>query len=155
MKIFAFFLLMFSAAGFSQQLNTSSPSKVRFLTSQPGAMDEWPCFSPDGKLVLFSRSEDKGKTWIFYIVPTAGGEATRFIRSPLPLPVSATRAPWSTRSNEIAFTRADGTGIKQLTDDSLNATHPVWSPTSEQIVFSARQPNGQIGTGVAVTDALP
>jgi dipeptidyl aminopeptidase/acylaminoacyl peptidase len=81
MKIFAFFLLMFSAAAFSQQLNTTSPPNVRFITSQPGALDEWPCFSPDGKSVLFSRSEDKGKTWIFYIAPTAGGEATRFIRS--------------------------------------------------------------------------
>jgi Tol biopolymer transport system component len=146
MKIFAFFLLMFSAAAFSQQLNTTSPPNVRFITSQPGALDEWPCFSPDGKSVLFSRSEDKGKTWIFYIAPTAGGEATRFIRSPLPLPVSATRAVWSTRSNEIAFTgvSTDGVGSLWLVDAQGTQPRPLTSALSAtQIFYPSWYPDGR------------
>lgn len=36
----------------------------RLLTSADGVrLDYWPCFSPDGKTVLFSRTTDGGKTW--------------------------------------------------------------------------------------------
>ena len=66
---------------------------TRFITSDPGATDEWPCFSPDGKTVLFSRTTDGGKHWELFVVPAAGGAARPLTNAPLP--VSATRPDWS------------------------------------------------------------
>src|SRR5215831_13489311 len=51
------------------------------------AQDFWPCFSPDGKTLLFSRSID-GKHWELYVTPADGG-ASRPLTT-VPLPVSAT-----------------------------------------------------------------
>ena len=48
----------------------------RTLTRIPaGSNDYWPCFSPDGRTVLFSRSPDGGKNWALYRVPADGGTA--------------------------------------------------------------------------------
>jgi WD40-like Beta Propeller Repeat len=60
----------------------SIPSEARahFLTMDPNATDYWPCFSPDGKTVLFSRTRDGGKTWELFVVPSSGGEARPFTR---------------------------------------------------------------------------
>ena len=43
-------------------------STVRFLTSDPDAVDAWASFSPDGKLVLFSRSVGFGNMSELYII---------------------------------------------------------------------------------------
>jgi Tol biopolymer transport system component len=119
---------------------------VRFLTSDPGAIDYWPCVSPDGKTVLFSRTKDNRKTWDLLVVPIAGGEAHRL--SSVPLPVSATRASWSTRLNVIAFTgtssegkntvwliNADGTQPRELASAGLSAQvlYPSWYPDGEAL----------------------
>ena len=130
----------------------TAESTVRFLTSDPGAADYWPCFSPDGKVVLFSRSVDGKKSWEFFVVPTAGGDAHRFVRSPLP--VSATRADWSIRNNLIAFTglsandkscvwimNPDGSNLHQLVSSRLSDSvfYPSWYPNVENLaVLDAR-----------------
>ncbi len=76
----------------------------RFLTnSGDGTVDYWPCFSPDGKTVLFSRSVDKGRSLSLWKIAASGGAAEAFAA----LPVTATRAAWSAKNNLIAFT---GTG---------------------------------------------
>ena len=54
---------------------SAAEDRVRFLTSDPRPSDYWPCFSPDGTRVLFSRSLDGEKTWELFVVPRAGGEA--------------------------------------------------------------------------------
>ena len=78
----------------------------RTLTSSDGnRLDYWPCFSPDGKTVLFSRTTDGGKNWTLMRVLVSGGEAVPFLSQPLS--VSATRADWG-RTGKVAFT---GTGI--------------------------------------------
>ena len=82
----------------------SSPFRYHFVTQEAGAIDLWPCFSPDGKTILFSRSMDKGRTWDLFVVPAAGGAPRRF--PAVPLSVSATRANWSTTNGLIAFTGA-------------------------------------------------
>jgi Tol biopolymer transport system component len=120
---------------------SAAEDPVRFLTSDPGVTDYWPCFSPDGALVLFSRSRDGGKTWELFVVPSAGGEARRFARSSLPL--SGTRASWSPRLNTIAFTgtsaegksavwliNGDGTQPRALESSGLSdrALYPSWYP---------------------------
>jgi Tol biopolymer transport system component len=119
---------------------------VRFLTSDPGAIDYWPCVSPDGKTVLFSRTTDNRKTWDLFVVPITGGESHRL--SHVRLPVSATRASWSTRLNVIAFTgtssdgkntvwliNADGTQPRQLASAGLSkrVLYPSWYPDGKAL----------------------
>lgn len=85
---------------------------ARPLTSQAGgSMDYWPCFSPDGKTVLFSRTMDGGKNWTLLRVPAAGGEPAPFAK----LAGSATRASWSAKTGRIVFD-LDGT----------DGSHAIW-----------------------------
>jgi Tol biopolymer transport system component len=139
---------------------------VRFLTA--GSQDYWPCFSPDGTHVLFSRRREGGDTWDLFIVPTFGGEPQKLASSPLP--VSATRANWSTRNNLIAFTgtsakgenavwliNPDGSSPRRLelrgTSDQL--FYPSWFPKGDQIAVMDGQDlvikRIDIGKGVAET----
>jgi Tol biopolymer transport system component len=144
---------------------------VRFITSDPGAIDYWPCLSPDGKTVLFSRTTDNRKTWDLFVVPITGGEPRKLSR--VPLPVSATRASWSMRQNLIAFTGtssegkstvwlidADGTQPRQLGAAGLSdrVLYPSWYPEGEALaVVDAgdqviKRIDRQRLTGVPVTD---
>ena len=75
----------------------------RLLTPAGKTFDVWPCFSPDGKTIVFSRSDDRGRTWKFFKVAAAGGDAVPFGE----LPVSPTRCSWSAQ-NRIAFTGTSG-----------------------------------------------
>lgn len=130
-----------ATAGPSDGLQARLNAEVRFLTSDVEAIDYWPCFSPDGNTVLFSRTRDNRKTWDLFVIQTAGGEARRLSSSGLP--VSATRANWSTRQNLIAFTgtspdgkstvwlvNPDGTGVRQLALTGLSdrVYYPSWYP---------------------------
>ena len=45
----------------------------------------------------------------------------------------------------------DGTGLTQVTDYTLNANHPVWSPHGRQMVFAATSP-GSGGFAIALVD---
>jgi Tol biopolymer transport system component len=119
----------------------------RFITAVPAAVDLWPCFSPDGKRVLFSRSTDQGDTWSFYVVPSDGGAAREF--SPIPLGVSGTRPNWSAINNVIAFTgestdgeaavwliNADGSMPRRVESAGLSRSvfYPAWYPDGKQLV---------------------
>jgi|GEM_PF-618048 len=118
----------------------------RMLTA--GAQDYWPCFSPDGKAVLFSRSTDNAH-WALYVVPAGGGAARPLITTPLA--VSATRAAWS-KSGMIAFTgdSASQTAIWLVAADGSGA-HAVPTPMdgSQQLVYPSWYPDG---THVAAMD---
>ena len=118
----------------------------RTLTRVTGnSFDAWPCCSPDGKTVLFSRSTDGGKTWMLRRVPGTGGEAAPFAKTPLP--VTATRAAWSAQSDMIAFTgtagsrssvwliKADGSAAHAVTATGLseNVVYPSWYPDGKSL----------------------
>jgi Tol biopolymer transport system component len=77
-------------------------SDYRFVASDSGAYDYWPCFSPDGETILFSRSFDGKKTWNLFTVSIEGGRARAFNMTTIP--VSATRPNWSWSNGKIAFT---------------------------------------------------
>ena len=109
-----------------------------------GTIDYWPCFSPDGKNVLFSRTLDGGKTWALYRVPAAGGSAEPFAS----LPVSATRASWSGKTGRIVFNGdmpdGKGGGIWVIDGNGRNAhaiamsgllapSYPSWYPDGKAI----------------------
>lgn len=109
---------------------------VRFLTSDPGAIDYWPCVSPDGKTVLFSRTTANRKTWDLVVVPIAGGEPRGLASARLP--VSATQASWSTRHHLIAFTGASSDGKNTVWLISADGRQPrqlASAGLSEQVFY--------------------
>jgi Tol biopolymer transport system component len=140
-----------SAAAASLPQPSGAGSPARFLTTDPDALDYWPCFSPDGRTVLFSRSMDGRKTWDLFVVPAAGGDARRLARSPLE--VSATRASWSSRSKLVAFTgtTADGkSSVWVMNPDGTNAHQLASAGLSDRVLYPSWYPNGK---QLAVMDA--
>jgi len=123
----------------------------RMLTSADGtALDYWPCFSPDGQTVLFSRTRDGGKSWELMRVAAAGGETTPFFGKPLA--VSATRADWG-KNGKVAFTgtASDGSSRVWIADSDGNNAHSVTiSGTSNILYYPSWYPDGK---SLAVTDA--
>ena len=120
---------------------------VRFLTT--GALDLWPCFSPDGTRILFSRRV--GETWELYLVPAAGGAAVKLAASPLP--VAATRANWSRHSNVIAFTGTSANGKSKvwlINPDGSSAHELEIAGLSENVFYPSWYPGG---AEIAVMDA--
>jgi len=126
---------------------TQAAHDARFITSGLNATDEWPCFSPDGQTVLFSRTTDDGKHWDLFLVPTAGGTPRPLAKAPLQ--VSGTRPDWSRRNNQIAFTgtsgdgfsavwliEPDGTHARALTLSGLTEVvfYPTWYPDGDHLV---------------------
>jgi hypothetical protein len=117
-------------------------SPVRFLTS--ANQDLWPCFSPDGFHILFSRRV--GETFELFLIPVVGGQPQQLANSPLL--VSATRANWSKQKDLIAFTgrsshgenriwiiNSDGLSTREVESHGLSEQmfYPSWFPSGEQI----------------------
>jgi len=116
----------------------------RMLTSADGtALDYWPCFSPDGKTVLFSRTRDGGKSWDLTRVLASGGDAVPFFAQSLP--VSATRADWG-KNGKVAFTgtASDGSSSVWIADGDGKDAHPVpVSGASDQFYYPSWYPDGK------------
>jgi Tol biopolymer transport system component len=119
--------------------------KPHFLSSITNGRDLWPCFSPDGMWVLFSRTTD-GHNWELGRVPVSGGPTEKLMRSQDM--ISATRASWSPNNNLIAFTgssapgivaiwivNGDGTGAGVLSAPGLSDRmfYPSWYPDGTRL----------------------
>ena len=104
-------------------------------------MDYWPCFSPDGNEVLFSRSFDRGRSWELWIVDADGGKARRLAE----LPVSATRANWSLKNHLIAITGESKTGRSSVwivEPDGRKPREHVSAGLSDRVFYPSWYPNG-------------
>jgi Tol biopolymer transport system component len=130
----------------------------------------WPCFSPDGLHILFSRRV--GEKFELFLIPVVGGQPQQLAHSPLL--VSATRANWSKQNNLIAFTgtssrdqnriwiiNSDGLSTREVESHDLSDQifYPSWFPSGEQVAAMDAQDLAikkvDLNTGVAVTITDP
>ena len=120
------------------------------VTSNPGGVDAPVTYSPDGRLLLFSRAptgagEGSAKTALF-VTSARGGKATRIT----PLGYTDDAAAWSPDGRSIVFetfgslfrVRPDGTSMMKIavrTTDGTPLKHTfdvAYSPDGSSIVFS-------------------
>jgi len=132
-------LAFLSLSSFAQTKTVSVP---QFLTHQDGLHDYWPCFSADGKNIIFSRRPTNGR-WQLFRIAIKNGQAIPFL-NPSP-DIGATRASNSLKG-EIAFTGISANGMPSLwISDStgtrvqqINVRHIVGGP-----VYPSWYANGQ------------
>lgn len=130
--------------GFATEPTETHFPEHRFVTSSPNVQDMWPCFSPDSRSLLFTRSTE-GQQPALFRVSIDGGLASPF---PAQLPALGTRANWSAKHDLIAFNgqpskgrfnlsvmRGDGSGLRVLQSAALSdqMTYPAWYPDGKNI----------------------
>lgn len=129
---------------------TTADVRLTQLTFGP-ADDQWPCFSPDGTLIVFQSDADDGdgvSDTDLYVVPAAGGALTNL--TPGAANDSNQGGPsWGGASGDkILFhdDRAgdwdiwvmddDGTNLQQLVGGTLMQGHPTWFPDGSRFSFT-------------------
>ena len=111
------------------------------MTSTPGARDQQPQWSPDGKLIAFV-SDQSGREEL-YVAPADASTQPQKITD---LDALKFNFAWSPSSKEIAFTASDDR-LRKYNVDSKQTTEliaskygnigaPVWSPDGRWIAYS-------------------
>ncbi len=143
---------------FQREIFLEYPDGSKEYLTENNNIDEDPSFSPDGKLVAFSRTTDTNNDGIvdfddnsdIYIVETNGFEEINLTKTSF---CSEQMFSWSPDGNRIAFwSDLSGgdvfildiyTGDRvQLTYGSGWGAHPTWSPDGEYIVFYSSDLDG-------------
>jgi Tol biopolymer transport system component len=111
----------------------------------------FPAWSPDGRSIAFQGRDRDDTLRIFLAAPT-GGAVTRLTRASRG-DEGETGAAWSRSGRWIAFAsdedgdfdiyvvRADGSGPRKLTDNSVGDDSPSWSPDGSRLTFARTWPN--------------
>ena len=124
--------------------------KLVQLTENPHG-DTNPCWSPDGKLIAFTRAEQKQidqetvSFWNIYVIPSQGGAPKR-ITSAQPDKVYGTSIDWSPDGKWIAYYSHDEeirvipaeSGESRIVVDKLECNYHFglsWSPDSKNIAY--------------------
>lgn len=120
---------------------------IRDLTgAHSTALDAGPKFSPNGRMIAFTRINHGHlpSSEIFVMSPT-GSKLKRLTDTPL----GNSDPTWSPDGSQIAFVsyrsgnvpnifimRADGTHVRQITHDNSSKSQLAWSPKGDRIAFA-------------------
>jgi Tol biopolymer transport system component/DNA-binding winged helix-turn-helix (wHTH) protein len=112
--------IVFSGNGGLFLAPLEDPVVRRLTTTTPNRRDWGPAFSPDGKQLLFTRSNESGFPEELMIAPAAGGEATLIAAAPARL-----RGPaqWSSDGRSVIFAAERG-GKSALWRVSIETREP-------------------------------
>jgi Tol biopolymer transport system component len=120
---------------------------LRKLATKP-VQDNFPAWSPNGKRLAFEASEDPDAFNIDIYVMNADGSGVKRITKESTLDRMPSWSPDGTRiafmkdsrsvqepdTGDIYTIRADGTDLRQLSDDGLDED-PAWSPDGQTVAF--------------------
>ena len=135
---------------------------LRRLTKNPH--DEWePSWSPDGKHIAFTASEDRivDQHPQIYVMDADGRNLRRLTKNPFP----EWDPSWSPNSKHIAFTAtvnqhtniyvidADGRNLRRLGQDEQMGNDPSWSPDGKHIAFVSVRGKDGWDSDIYVMDA--
>ena len=121
------------------------------LIAKFGNQPDW---SPDGRLIAFQSRGADDLLHIYLVRPT--GEGLRPLTTPSGGDVGEDSAAWSPDSRWVTFTgdadgdddiyviRADGKGLRQVTDTPSDEASPSWSPDGKRLVFGRGWPDNPI-----------
>ena len=125
-------------------------TEVRQLTDNDN-YDTYPAWSPDGNSIAFTSDRD-GDEEIF-VMHADGTQVRQLTDLDSSTEVFLSRFPaWSPDGDSIAFTvasisadiefsiyvmNADGTQVRELTDNDHANFRPVWSPNGDSIAFTS------------------
>ena len=127
------------------------------VTDHAQVLTGMPNVSPDGKWIAFAGQKNEGQTYnqeenVIWIVGESGTAVTLETK-----PMQGRAPVWSPDGRRIAFEsdrgnadgryavfiiNRDGSGLVQVTDYALDATHPIWSPDGRRMAFVARDGAG-------------
>jgi Tol biopolymer transport system component len=137
------------------------------VTDRAEVLAGMPRVSPDGRWIAFAGQQNNGQPYqqaqnVVWLVSDAG-----VLKALEPNPVQGREPAWSPDGKHLAFVsnrasdngryaifiiNRDGSGLVQVTNDTLNAQYPGWSPDGRQIVFSGIVPGTDKNRGIAIID---
>jgi Tol biopolymer transport system component len=137
------------------------------VTDRTRVLAGMPSVSTDGKWIAFAGQKNSGQHYnqgqnVIWLVSDSGNLATVEAN-----PIQGRAPVWSPDGTRIAFEsdrgsdsasyavfviNRDGTGLVQITDYDLNATHPVWSVDGRHMAFAARNPDAGSALAIAMID---
>jgi Tol biopolymer transport system component len=150
-------------------IRTSDGQGLSQMTSNPFADDTPVDYSPNGKRLVFIRSDADGNSQGLFVVKTDGSG----LRKIAPAGVTCCNGDWSPQGNNIVFSRhvtpdvhssmwivhSDGTGLREVpaqpaygcggpnSDPNAGGCFdPRWSPDGKQIVFG--NGSGDLGRNI-------
>jgi TolB protein len=117
------------------------------LVARGGFANDTPSWSPDGRLIAFSRQETAVRWNLFVVRPDGGG-----LRRVTNRARQAVTPAWSPDGRRLAFALqertyrfqvyvvdADGRHLRRLSRGSASDSAPTWSPDGKQIAFVRQQ----------------
>jgi TolB protein len=149
-------LLALAVLACAVRLGGDRPS-TRLTTD--GLDKQRPCWSPDGRFLLFARHEAGGTAiWQYVLDPKNPSSLRRLTDRKAPefngvfspdgskVLFAAVTLSGTQGNLDIASVNADGTGLKTLTNDGGKLAHqdwPSWSPDGRRFVFASTHEGNQ------------